>query len=193
MILFGNMKIIAFNLSQKFCTQEIIDDMIIHQKSAGFTLVEILVVLSIITILSVASISNLITNVPRYRLRQAITHIMSTLQSARLRAIKDNSYAVINFDPDGNGHPDGDYIAFVDNGSGMHGDWIWQPENGEPLITRGRLPRDVRITRTTFPKHRLRFNSQGHLMGINRSIYLKNTNNVSKKITVYASGNSRVD
>ena len=167
--------------------------MVVHQKGTGFTLVEILVVLSIITILSVTAISNLIANVPRYRLRQAITHVMSTLQSARLRAIKDNSYTVIDFDPDGNGHPDGDYIAFVDNGSGMHGDWIWQPENGEQLITRGHLPRDVWITRTTFPKHRLRFNNQGHLMGINRSIYLKNSHDVSKKITVYTSGNSRVD
>ena len=167
--------------------------MVVHQKGTGFTLVEIVVVLSILTILSVTAISNLIANVPRYRLRQAITHVMSTLQSARLRAIKDNSYTVINFDPDGNGHPDGDYIAFVDNGSGMHGDWIWQPENGEQLITRGHLPRDVWITRTTFPKHRLRFNNQGHLMSINRSIYLKNSHDVSKKITVYTSGNSRVD
>ena len=167
--------------------------MVVHQKSAGYTLVEILVVLSIIAILAVTSISNLIGNVPRYRLRQAVTHIMSTLQSARLRAIKENSYVVISFDPDGNGHPDGDYIAFVDNGSGMQGDWIWQPENGEPLITKGHLPRDVRITRTTFPKHRLRFNNQGHLMGINRSINLKNTDGVNKKITVYSSGNSRVE
>jgi prepilin-type N-terminal cleavage/methylation domain-containing protein len=165
-----------------------------HQKSAGFTLIEILVVLSIIAILAVTSIANLIANVPRYRLRQAVTHILSTLQSARLRAIKENNYAVINFDPDGNGHPDGNYIAFVDNGSsGMQGDWIWQPESGEPLITRGQLPKDVRITRTTFPKHRLRFNNQGHLMGINRNIYLNNSDDVKKKITVYASGNSRVN
>ena len=164
-----------------------------YQKSTGFTLLEFLVVLSIIAILAITSISNMISNLPRYRLRQAVTQILLTLQGARLRAIKENSFTVIHFDPDGNGRTDGDYIAFVDNGSGVQGDWVWQPEVGESLITRGQIPEGVRMTRTSFSKHRLRFNNRGHLMGINRSIYLKNTDEATKKITVYASGNSRVN
>jgi prepilin-type N-terminal cleavage/methylation domain-containing protein len=162
-----------------------------YQDCFGYTLVELMVVLSIIATLAVASISNFCANLPRYKLRQAVTSILSTLQSARLRAVKENNYAVIDFDPDGNGRLDGDYIAFVDNGSGVLGDWNWQPELGEPLIAKGRLPDGVQITRTSFSKNRLRFNSQGHLMGINRCIYLKNSDDKTKKITVYASGNSR--
>ena len=84
-------------------------------------------------------------------------------------------------------------IAFVDNGSGGTGDWVWQPGDGEVLIARGRLPEGVHLTRTSFSKNRLRFNSQGHLMGINRSIYLKNSDDLTRKITVYASGNCRVN
>lgn len=160
-------------------------------KCLGFTLVELMLVLSIIAVLAVATISNLSASIPRYRLREAVTEILSTLQCARLRAVKENSLVVVLFDPDGNGHLDGDYIAFVDNGNGGPGDWVWQPETGESLVNRGRLPEGVHLTRTSFAKNRLRFNSQGHLMGINRSIYLKNADGQTRKITVYASGNIR--
>jgi len=162
-----------------------------NQKCLGFTLVELMAVLSIISVVVVATVSNLNASIPRYKLRGAVTEIVSTLQCARLRAVKENSLVVVLFDPDGNGRLDGDYIAFVDNGSGGPGDWVWQPETGESLVNRGRLPEGVHITRTSFAKNRLRFNSQGHLMGINRSIYLTNSDDQTRKITVYASGNIR--
>ncbi len=162
-----------------------------NQKCLGFTLVELMVVLAIIAVVVVVTVSNLSASIPRYKLRGAVTEIVSMLQCARLRAVKENSFVVVLFDPDGNGRLEGDYIAFVDNGSGGAGDWVWQPGDGEVLIARGRLPEGVHLTRTSFSKNRLRYNSQGHLMGINRSIYLKNSDNLTRKITVYASGNIR--
>lgn len=161
------------------------------QKCRGFTLVELTVVLAIIAVLAVAAVSNFSASLPRYKLREAVTGILSTLECSRLRAVKENGYVAVLFDPDGNGRLEGNYIAFVDNGSGAPGDWVWQPEAGESLIAQGRMPEGVYITRTTFSKNRLRFNSQGHLMGINRSIYLKNSDDMTRKITVYATGNSR--
>jgi hypothetical protein len=55
------------------------------------------------------------------------------------------------------------------------------------------LPEGVRLSRTSFAHDHLRFDSRGHLMDINRSIYLKNANGLTRKITVYASGNCRVN
>jgi prepilin-type N-terminal cleavage/methylation domain-containing protein len=163
----------------------------VDQQCKGFTFIELLVVLSIITVLTVASVSNFIAELSGYRLRGATAGILTTLQRARLRAVKENSFVVVLFDPDGNGRLDGDYMAFVDNGNDTSGDWVWQPEEGEALIVKEHLPEGVRFTRTSFSRNRLRFNSQGHLMGINRSIFLKNSDEATKKITVYASGNSR--
>ena len=161
------------------------------QKSPGFSLVELLVALSIIAVVSAAAVSNLNASIPRYKFRKAVSEIVSTLQCARLRAVKENSLVVVLFDPDGNGRLEGDYIAFVDNSADSPGDWAWQPEAGELLVARGRLPEGVRFIRTSFSKNRLRFDSQGHQMGINRSLYLKNSDHLTQKITVYSSGNIR--
>ena len=158
----------------------------------GYTLLELMVALSIIAVLAVACISNFSATLPRYKLRAAVSAVLSTLNNARLRAVKENSVVVVHFDPDGDGRLGNDYIAFVDSGDEGPGDGVWTPASGEALITRGRLPEGVQFTGTSFPKKRLRFNSQGHLMGINRSIYLKNSDDMTSKITVYASGNSRV-
>lgn len=160
---------------------------------SGFTLVELMTVLAIIAILASLSVSNLIACRPRYQLGAAVTEILSMLQNARLRAVKENRRVVVLFDPDGNGRLEGDYIAFVDNGNGGAGEWTRQGEDGEPLVAGGKVPEGIRLERTTFAHDRLRFDSRGHLIDINRRIILKNSDGLSKKIFVYASGNCRVD
>jgi hypothetical protein len=57
----------------------------------------------------------------------------------------------------------------------------------------GKVPEGVQLSRTSFADDHLRFDSRGHLMDINRNIYLKNANGLTRKITVYASGNCRVN
>lgn len=157
----------------------------------GFTLVELQVVLAVMALLAAVTLTNYIAHLPKYRLRAAVNDITSMLQNARLRAVKENRFVVVLFDPDGDGRLQGDYLAFVDNGNGGTGQWTRQPHSEEPLVARGRLPAGVKFTRTSFAGDRLRFDSQGHLMGINRSIFLENSQRTTKKITVYASGNIR--
>jgi type IV fimbrial biogenesis protein FimT len=164
-----------------------------ERKSSGFTAIELMTVLAIVAILATLSVSNFISCRSRYKLREAVTDIYSMLQNARLRAVKENSRVVVLFDPDGNGILEGEYIAFVDNGIGGAAEWTRQTEAGEPLVGRGKVPEGVQLSRTSFVHHRLRFDSKGHLMDINRNIYLKNADGLIRKITVYASGNCRVN
>jgi type IV fimbrial biogenesis protein FimT len=164
-----------------------------ERRSSGFTTIELMTVLAIVAVLATLSISNFISCRPRYKLGEAVTDILAMLQNARLRAVKENRRVVVLFDPDGNGKLEGDYIAFVDNGNGGAAEWTRQIEAGEPVVNRGKVPEGVQLSRTSCVHHRLRFDSKGHLMDINRSIYLKNANGLTKQITVYASGNCRVN
>ena len=63
----------------------------------------------------------------------------------------------------------------------------------EPIITSGNVPRGVTVTGTQFSGHRFRFNSRGLLMDVNKSIFLENEHNMTRKIQVYVSGNSRIE
>jgi prepilin-type N-terminal cleavage/methylation domain-containing protein len=163
------------------------------RECSGFTVIELITVIVIFAILATLSISNFLSSRPRYELREAVSDILSMLQNARLRAVKENRRVVVLFDPDGNGRLEGEYIAFVDNGNGGAGEWTRQIGAGEPLVACGKLPAGVRISRTSFAHGHLRFDSRGHLMDINRNIYLESTNGQNRKITVYASGNCRVN
>ena len=162
------------------------------RECSGFTVIELMTVLAIVAVLATLSLSNFISLRPRYKLGEAVTDILSMLQNARLRAVKENRRVVVLFDPDGNGILEGDYIAFVDNGSGGAAEWTRQTDDGEPLVACGKVPEGVQLSRTSFAHDHLRFDSRGHLMDINRNIYLKNANGLTRKITVYASGNCRV-
>ncbi|MFZ0243596.1 MAG: GspH/FimT family pseudopilin [Desulfobacterales bacterium] len=164
-----------------------------ERKSSGFTVMELMTVMAIVAVLASLSVSNFIVCRSRYALGAAVTDILSMLQNARLRAVKESSRVVVLFDPDGDGRLEGDYIAFVDNGNDGAGQWTRQGEDGEALVAGGKVPAGVRLDRTTFAQNRFRFDSRGHLMDINRSIFLKNADETIRKITVYASGNCRVN
>jgi prepilin-type N-terminal cleavage/methylation domain-containing protein len=162
----------------------------LRNKSA-FTQVELTVVIAIIAILAAISVGGFIFWLPKYRLSSAANELQAMIQTARLRAVKDNARVVVLFDPNADGELDGDYMAFMDDEAGGAGEWTRQPAT-EPLVKMGQLPSGVRFENTTFANNRFRYSSRGFLVGINGSINLKNTRNAAKRITVYVSGNSRV-
>ena len=68
------------------------------RKQAGFTLIELIITISIVAIVLSVAIPNFIGWGPERRLAGAAGDIQGALQTARLVALKENSAATVNFD-----------------------------------------------------------------------------------------------
>jgi len=98
---------------------------VISDKS-GFTLVELMVVISILAILALITVPSYMSWMPSYRLKGAARDMISNLQLAKLEAIKRNTTCTVNIDVGGNAYnlqlPDSTIIKTVslgDYGSGI--------------------------------------------------------------------------
>ena len=61
------------------------------QKKSGFTLMELMVTIAIISILSALAVPNLIKWRPKRQLSAATKEVLSVMQYARSRALKENT------------------------------------------------------------------------------------------------------
>ena len=68
------------------------------RKNSGFTLIELMVIISIVTLLAAVAVPNLFAWLPKYRVGGAARNVMSAIEYARLRAIRENSDVDVNFD-----------------------------------------------------------------------------------------------
>jgi type IV fimbrial biogenesis protein FimT len=78
------------------------------RKHSGFTVVELLVAISLIAIIAAIAIPNVIGWLPDYRLRSAAQDLYSNFQKAKLTAVKRNTNCAVRFDGTG-------YSLFVDD------------------------------------------------------------------------------
>ena len=67
-------------------------------RSAGFTLIELIIIVAIVGIIVVVGIPNLLSYQPTYDLRRAANDLYSHMQRARLMAIQNNKSVQIVFD-----------------------------------------------------------------------------------------------
>jgi len=88
------------------------------RQDAGFTLMELLLVIVIMAILAAIAIPGFSGWLPDYRLRQAARALYSNLQRAKMNAIKSNSEWRVYFDSNVN---PGRY--FLCSGPGANGAW----------------------------------------------------------------------
>lgn len=157
------------------------------RSSKGFTIIEMMIVIAIIGILAAIAIPNFISWLPNYRLGSAARDVLSTMQLARLRAVRENANVVISFDT-GNDS----YRAFVDNGEGGGTRNNEIRDGTEKIIKNGQMPAGVDLYNASFGGPTTRFNSMGLPSGFLGSVSMKNDQNRYRRITVSSAGNSRI-
>jgi type IV fimbrial biogenesis protein FimT len=143
----------------------------IMRKNSGFTLIEVLTVIAIIAIVASIVMPNVVAWLPRYRLNSGAEEIQSTLQLARLSAIKENTSATVTFDTTNHS-----FLASIDGRT----------------IRKGKMPVGIRIDSVTSPASQVQFNSRGLANGSTGDILVKNTQGGAKTIRVNIVGNASI-
>jgi len=126
------------------------------RRDFGFTALEVAVTLAIVAILASVTMPSFLKWLQAYRLRSASINLMADIELAKVRAIREGSFASLQL-------ADNNYVVFLDDGDGggIAGDMI---RNGnESLIQDRRLPAGVRVSLSelSLPNYRMRFNSRG--------------------------------
>ena len=147
-----------------------IQEMEIMHKNSGFTITELMVTIAVIAILASLAIPNFIAWLPNYRLRSGAEEIQSTLQFARLTAIKRNATATVTFD-----------IA----------NETYRASVGGQAIRGGRMPAGIDIN-SAFGGTSVQFDSRGIANNAGTAV-VRNNLGRAKTITVYITGNSRIN
>ncbi len=136
------------------------------QKTSGFTLMELMITIAIIAIMSALVIPNLMSWFPQYRLNVAAREMVSTIQMARLKAIKGNTDIVVAvnvgadsitvFEDNGAGSGDVDNNGIPDNAVN------WIRDGNERIFATEPLPPGIDITAANFnAAAAVRFNRRG--------------------------------
>ena len=147
-----------------------IQEMEIMCKNSGFTITELMVTIAVIAILASLAIPNFIAWLPNYRLRSGAEEIQSTLQFARITAIKRNATATVAFD-----------IA----------NETYRASVGGQAIRGGRMPAGIDIN-SAFGGTSVQFDSRGVASAAGTAV-VRNNLGRSRTIRVYITGNSRID
>ena len=155
-------------------------------KVGGFTLIEALVVIFLISLISAITAPGIVKWRTAAKLRGAAENLKGDLELAKLKAIQENGPVAVNFAATG-------YEIFRDNGatSGVH-------EADEKHFGRRSLPKGIKIdlAATTFLEDgfggkRIRFKGRGTAR--QGAVYLVNSVGSMKKIIVSNVGRIRTE
>jgi prepilin-type N-terminal cleavage/methylation domain-containing protein len=157
------------------------------RKESGFTLIELMVVIAIVAILASLAIPNFISWLPKRHLQSAASDIQSTIQLARLEAIKANATVVLTFNPGGD-----DYTVFIDNGAGANaGNGVQDAD--ERTLRANEMPPGIDMTAADFSGvAAFQFDGRG-LANAGGKVTVKNKLNQIKEINVNLAGSSKVE
>jgi type IV fimbrial biogenesis protein FimT len=172
-----------------------------QKDQCGFSLLELIVILSIIAILAALAVPNMSTWAANYRLNSAARDLVANLQHAKLEAVKRHTQCTITFNQPVASY---DYVVYVDTDSDLE-------YNAEQILMQIRLSdyKGVEFNTAkgggdglTFPANdnfrpSVAFNTRGLPMNNaggfgSGSIYLKNSHNREKEIQISAAGSIKI-
>ncbi|MBU0994757.1 MAG: GspH/FimT family pseudopilin [Proteobacteria bacterium] len=116
-----------------------------NSKAAGFTLVELMVVIAIFAILTAIAVPNVSAWLASHRLSSSARDVYSMLQLSRLKAVKENANVCISFNSTG-------YMSFVDSGVGGGGESDGVQNGTEPTVYSGTYEIGVSFAGITVPQ-----------------------------------------
>jgi prepilin-type N-terminal cleavage/methylation domain-containing protein len=148
----------------------------------AFTLVELMVVIAIIGIIGLIAAPNLVTGLPKYRIKRAARDITSKIRSARSEAIKTSSNITIKFNTTTNKYKIGE--DWYPNGS------LSDHYGSGVSFGVGNSGASSECTLGENNDGKITFNSRGILSDADHAgeIYLTNTEGTSYRIVINTAG-----
>jgi prepilin-type N-terminal cleavage/methylation domain-containing protein len=67
------------------------------RNDSGFSMIELIIVISIVAILSAIAVPNFVSWIPKYRVKDAAQDLYSNIQMAKMEAIKRNQNCTVTF------------------------------------------------------------------------------------------------
>ena len=174
------------------------------QKDQGFSLIELIVVVAMLATLASFSALLIQSFSTSYYVRQAISHIVSQVQLARIHAIKNRTNTVVVFKPDAfsPGGRAGTFNIYEDTNRN------WKQDGGEKtVLAESKMPPQISLTSAVFASNGcglpeldttcFGFDSQGVAARngaayVTGSIQLRDRKNETRTISFQVSGKSKV-
>ena len=147
------------------------------KKNCGFTLMELMIVITIIAIMASIAIPNFIGWLPERRLDAGAQDILQGLQKSRSKAIMTNRNVIVTFDAAANS-----FIAFVDEDASN------DQSAGDLTIVNRTMPVGVDLGVPDFG-NTVTIDNRG-LPSTSGTVRLQNNNGTIQDIELYLSGHS---
>lgn len=162
------------------------------RNATGFTLMELMMTVAVISILSAVAIPNIIGWLPKRHLQSSAVDVQVAINLSKMTAIKQNTDVVLIFNPVNNS-----YLAFIDNNFDGVIDATDEDGNqnaGERTIRSKRMSPGINLQSTTLPGNMLTFNSRGLTKSnVSGGINLLNKRGENRTISVTMTGMSRIN
>ena len=131
---------------------------IMVKKNSGFSTLELATTIAILAVIAALVMPPYLRWNRARRLEGAVVNLTSDLEMAKVRAIRENAFVVVQFGPDS-------YSMFLDTGDGVGGPPNWNQDSGEKQILNRKMPAGVQIDTgsLSFPtfNDKMRFNARG--------------------------------
>ena len=128
------------------------------RKNSGFSALELATTIAILAVIAALVMPPYLRWNRARRLEGAVVNLTSDLEMAKVRAIRENTFVVVEFGADS-------YTMFLDRGDGLGGPPNWSRDIGERQILNRKMPAGVQIDTgsLSFPtvNDKMRFNARG--------------------------------